>query len=60
MLGAPLLVLLDGPFRWIVAVALVVGGTYAALRRRLADLAPTVFGVVPSAVEAYVPGRYRE
>ena len=59
-LGLPLLVVLDGPFRLIAAAALLVGGAYAALRRRLAALAPAVFGRVPDPVEAYVPARYRE
>ncbi|NHN48114.1 metal-dependent hydrolase [Halostella sp. JP-L12] len=59
-LGVPLLVVLDGPFRWVVAAALLVGGAYAALRRRLARLAPTVFGRVPGPVREYVPARYRE
>ncbi|WP_430503482.1 metal-dependent hydrolase [Haloparvum sp. PAK95] len=57
--GVPLFVLLEGPFRWVVAVALLVAGTYAALRRRLADLAPVVFGYVPDRLSQYVPERYR-
>lgn len=59
-LGVPLLVFLDGPFREVVAVALLVAGTYAALRRRLADLAPVVFGHVPNRLSQFVPERYRE
>jgi hypothetical protein len=59
-LGVPLLVALDGPFRLVVAAALLVGGAYAALRRRLAALAPAVFGRVPAPVGGYVPARYRE
>lgn len=59
VLGVPLLVLLEGPFRWVVAVTLLVAGTYAALRRRLADLAPVVFGYVPDRLSEYVPKRYR-
>lgn len=59
VLGLPLLVLLDGPFRWLIAIALLVAGTYAALRRRLADLAPVVFGYVPTRLAQYVPERYR-
>jgi hypothetical protein len=59
-LGAPLLVALDGPFRWATAVALAIGVTYGLLRRRLAALAPIVAGHVPASVEHHVPDRYRE
>jgi len=58
--GAPLLVALDGPFRWATAVALAIGVTYGLLRRRLAALAPIVAGHVPASVEHHVPDRYRE
>ena len=58
--GVPLVLVLDGPFLWVVLAALLVGGVYAALRRRLANLAPTVFGVVPEPFGEYVPERYRE
>lgn len=60
LVGAPLFVVLDGPFRWIVAAALVTGATYALLRRRLAKLAPVVFGNVPESIAAHVPDRYRQ
>jgi hypothetical protein len=59
-LAVPLLALLETPFRWVVVGALAIGGTYALLRRRLADLAPTVFGAVPPGIERYVPKRYRQ
>lgn len=58
--GLPLLAVLDGPFPWVVLAALLVGGSYALLRRRLADLAPAVFGSVPDPLGEYVPARYRE
>ncbi|WP_440771292.1 metal-dependent hydrolase [Natronorubrum sp. DTA28] len=58
-LAVPLLVVLEGPFRAVVAIALVVGAVYAGLRRRLAALAPVVFGYVPERLEGYVPERYR-
>ena len=58
-LSVPLLVALEGPFRAVVAVALVVGGVYAGLRRQLAALAPMVFGSVPDRLMQYVPDRYR-
>lgn len=59
-LSLPLFVVLDGPFQLLAALALLVGGLYAALRRRLAQIAPVVFGYVPAWLEAYVPDRYRE
>jgi hypothetical protein len=58
--GVPHLVFVGSPFRWIAAAALAVGATYALLRRRLAALAPTVFGAVPGPIAGYVPERYRE
>lgn len=59
LLSVPLLVVLIDPFRWVVAGAVLIGGTYALLRRRLANLAPTVFGAVPNGIQSYVPERYR-
>jgi hypothetical protein len=59
LVGGPLIVMLEAPFRWVGAAAVLIGGTYALLRRRLATLAPAVFGAVPEAVQAYVPDRYR-
>ncbi|MDS0220834.1 metal-dependent hydrolase [Haloarcula sp. S1AR25-5A] len=60
LVGTPLLVVLDGPFRWVIAVALVTGAVYGLLRRRLATLAPKVFGNVPEPVTEYVPDRYQQ
>lgn len=60
LVGVPLLAILTGPFRWVVAAALVTGVTYGLLRRRLAALAPVVFGVVPEPLASYVPDRYRQ
>lgn len=66
--GVPLVGVLGDPFRWAVAAALVVGVTYALLRRRLAAVAPTVVDYatghlsdgVAGPVEPFVPERYRE
>ncbi len=58
-LALPLLVVLEGAFRGIVATALVVGVVYVGLRRWLADLAPVVFGYAPDWLSRYVPERYR-
>lgn len=62
--GVPLLFVLDGPYRWIVLAALLVGTTYALVRRRLACMAPTVVGFVAdtaaASIDPPVPERYRE
>jgi len=55
----PLLFILDESFRSIVGLALVVGGVYVGLRRRLALIAPVVFGYAPKWLVEYVPERYR-
>lgn len=59
-LGAPLLVVLEGPFRWLVAAMLAVAVTYVALRKRLADAAEWLVDRLPAVILAYVPGRYRD
>lgn len=58
LLGVPLWVVLEGPFRWLVGAALLIGWLYGLLRRRLATVAPLVFGAVPESVAEYVPARY--
>lgn len=62
--GLPLLFVLDGPYRWVVLAALLVGTAYALVRRRLAGLAPTVVGfvvdTVATSIDPPVPERYRE
>jgi hypothetical protein len=60
LLGVPLVVVLDGPFQWVVVAALLVGCTYGLLRRRLAALAPVVFEKVPEPVTEHVPERYQQ
>lgn len=57
--AVPLLVVVEAPFVWFVVSALGVGVAYVFLRRRLAALAPTVFGRVPDPFGHYVPARYR-
>lgn len=59
VLAVPLLVVLDGPFRFVVVACLVVGVAYTVLRRRLAAVAPVVFAFVPDRLTQYVPERYR-
>lgn len=57
--GIPLVVVLPSPFQWIVLFFLGIGGVYALLRRRLAAIAPLVFGYVPDRFQRYLPARYR-
>lgn len=59
LLGGPLFVVLENPFRWVVAAALLIGCAYGLLRRPLAALAPRVFENVPDPVADHVPDRYR-
>lgn len=59
LVGLPLLVLLEGPFRLVAVAALLTGITYGLLRRRLASLAPVVAECVPDSVVPHVPDRYR-
>lgn len=59
LVGVPLLLVLEAPFRYVVAVALAVATVYVLLRRFLAELAPTVFGRMPEPLAEYVPDRYR-
>jgi len=59
VLAIPLLVLTETPVRWLVIAALVVGITYAALRKWLADVVEKVVELVPSVLATYLPGRYR-
>jgi hypothetical protein len=60
LVGLPLVVLFDGPVRWVAVAALLVGGTYGLLRRRLAALAPRVLAYVPGRIAARAPDRYRD
>jgi len=57
--SVPLFVMLDGPFRLLVGVALLVGIVYVGLRQWLASIAPVVFSYVPGWLAAYVPDRYQ-
>lgn len=57
-LGIPLVFLLDGAFAFVAGAALGIAATYVLLRRRLAELAPRVFGSVPEPFAPYVPARY--
>ncbi|WP_256391025.1 metal-dependent hydrolase [Natronoarchaeum rubrum] len=59
-LGVPLWVVLDGPFDLLVAAALAVSAVYAAVRKRLPDLAPVVAEVAPEPLESYLPDESEE
>ena len=58
-LALPLLYVLESPFQPVVGAALVAGGVYGLLRRRLAALAPAVVAHVPEPGVDHVPERYR-
>jgi len=60
LVGLPLLAVFDGPFRLVAGGAVLVAVVYGLLRRRLAALAPTVFGSLPERVATRVPDRYKE
>jgi len=57
--AVPLLVVLEGSFQLVVGLGLLIGVLYVGLRRRLAAIAPVVFGFVPDSLSQYVPERYR-
>lgn len=57
--AVPMFFLLDAPFTFVAVTTVAVGLVYVLLRRRLAALAPLVFGRVPDGFTAYVPHRYR-
>lgn len=57
-IGIPLVFLLEGVFAVVAAGALAIAATYVLFRRRLADLAPRVFGSVPEPLAPFVPDRY--
>jgi hypothetical protein len=59
LLAIPLLLLTGEPVRWLVIAALLVGIVYAVLRKRLADVAEQIVGLVPAGVVTFLPGRYR-
>jgi len=59
VVSLPLLVVLPDPFRSVAALAWMVGAVYTLLRRRLASIAPVVFGYAPQWLVEYVPERYR-
>jgi len=54
-IGVPLWFLLEGRFELFVAVLLTISAVYAAVRKRLPDLAPVVADVAPDALEPYLP-----
>jgi len=59
-IGVPLWVLLEGRFEPFVLVLLAISALYAAVRRRLPDLAPVVADVAPDALAPYIPDENEE
>ena len=59
-LSLPLLLLLDGPLRLVVAGTLLVAAVYTLLRRHLAELAALAIPLVPAALTPYLPDRYAD
>ena len=62
-LAVPLLVALEGSFRWTVIAALTVASVYTAVRQHLPTLAIAILTVVgpwlPEPVRSSIPPRYR-
>lgn len=62
VLAGPLALTVDGVFRWLIFVSLVVAISYASVRRVLPVLAVTVVSILtdrlPSWLHSYIPARY--
>lgn len=58
-LSVPLLLLVDPPLRTVVIGTVAVAVVYTVLRRRLAEIAAALIGVLPSSLDPYLPERYR-
>jgi hypothetical protein len=58
-IAVPLFLFVEGAFSAVVLGAVAIGATYTLLRRYLAEIAPVVFGKVPSPFARYVPERYQ-
>jgi hypothetical protein len=59
VLAVPLLLVVDTPFRWLVAGTLVVAVTYVAVRRTLPVVAERLVAVLPAWATTRLPARYR-
>ena len=59
VLAVPLLLVVDTPFRWLVAGTLVVAVTYVAVRRILSVVAERLVAVLPAWAITRLPARYR-
>jgi hypothetical protein len=60
VLGAFLFTVVDGPFRTIVALAVLVAGTYTVVRRILPSLVTVLVPLLPPPVQPLLPARYLE
>jgi len=59
VLAVPLLLVVDTPFRWLVAGTLLVAVTYVAVRRTLPVVAERLVAVLPAWATTRLPARYR-
>lgn len=60
VLGAFLFTVVDGQFQIIVALAVLVAGTYTVVRRILPSIATAIVALLPPPVEPLLPARYLE
>lgn len=60
VLAAFLFTVVDGPFRTIVVLAVVVAGTYTVVRRVLPTVATAIVSLLPPPVHPLLPARYLE
>jgi hypothetical protein len=59
VLAAPLLLVVEPPFQWLVAGTLVVAVTYVTVRRTLPVVAEQLVAVLPAWATTRLPARYR-
>ena len=60
VLGGFLFTVVDGPFQAIVALAVLVAGTYTVVRRLLPSIATAIIALLPPHVQPLLPARYLE
>ncbi|WP_128226402.1 metal-dependent hydrolase [Halobacteriaceae bacterium SHR40] len=60
VLGGFLFTVVDGPFQVIVALAVLVAGTYTVVRRVLPTIATAIVALLPPPVHPLLPARYLE
>lgn len=60
VLGTFLFAVVDGPFRRIAGLAVLVAGIYTVVRRILPPIATAIAAVLPASVQLLLPARYLE